>query len=354
MTFYQPLKSLLTVSTLLIATVSTALGQANRGVRVANTQQAAREQQPGQQQPGQQQPGQQQPRGQQAGPARQPVAQPGAPWGQLSPQLQAHTDKVLNFWEFHSSKIVRYRCDFTRWEYDQVFHATKFQTVSEGRIMYAKPDKGLFEVSKLHQGRKQPDGTIQYNLQQSTDLEKWICDGKTIFQFDHRNKRLNVQPIPANLQGKQIVEGPLPFFFGAKAEQIKSRYWVRVKPEVRDKFWIEAIPKRQKDAANFTRIDVVIPDDEAFLPKAIIMHHPGGSRTTFEFSNRESNWKDDALKPLRIWEREFYDPKTPKGWQRVDQPLAQAPPPRQRSFAPPSQTQPVSRTARTARGTPNR
>ncbi|MBP88811.1 MAG: hypothetical protein CMJ64_19215 [Planctomycetaceae bacterium] len=322
MTFDHPAKSVLSVCAILLATSSPAFGQANRGARVANAQQ-----------PGQRQ-------------AAQPTA---GPWGQLSPQLQAHTDKVLKFWEFHSDKIQRYRCEFKRWEYDQVFHAKEPQTVSAGRIMYAKPDKGLFEVTKLHQGRKMPDGTVKYTLQQQADLEKWICDGKTIFQFDHRNKRLNVQPLPPNLQGKQIVEGPLPFFFGAKMAQIKARYWVRVNPEVRDKFWIEAYPKRQEDLANFRRIDVVIPDTKEYLPKAIIMHHPGGSRTTFEFENRDSNWKDDPLKPLRIWEREFYNPKTPKGWQRIDQPLAQAPPPRQRSFAPPAQAQRVSRTAPTNR-----
>lgn len=307
----------------------------------------------GQRQLNQQQPGQRvngprvadaQPRRQVQGPV--PREQLG-PWGQIPPKLQEHTDKVLNFWEFHSSKIERYRCEFQRWEYDQTFDPKKFQTYSKGRIMYAKPDKGLFEVSELHQGRK-VEGRVGYTKQSNTELEKWICDGKTIFAFDHRNKRLNEQPIPPDVQGKQIVEGPLPFFFGAKAAQIKARYWVRLNPEVRDKFVVQAIPKFQKDAANFQRIDIIIPDDEQFLPKAILMFHPGGARTTFEFAKRETNWRDNPLDPLKLFHREFFNPKTPAGWVRVKQPLAQnaTPPPRQRPVALAPQTPRVSRAPR--------
>ena len=156
----------------------------------------------------------------------------------------------------------------------------------------------------MHQGRKQAGGTIGYTLQKETDLEKWICDGKTVFEFDHRNNRVIERPIPPELQGQEIVQGPLPFLFGAKAAQIKQRYWVRVDPGKAKQgdqsvFWIEAVPKRREDAANYEQIDVVIPDDDKFLPKAIILHHRGGARTTFEFSNREHDW-NDTLEKLQI------------------------------------------------------
>jgi len=237
--------------------------------------------------------------------------------------LQQHTDNVLRFWEHHSSQIQRYRCTFQRWEYDhQNFHPTKALTYAKGRIMYARPDKGLFEVQEVHQGKREVSGEITYAKQEQTELEKWICDGQAVFQFDFRNQRLVQRALPPEIRGQQIVEGPLPFLFGAKVEQIKSRYWVRINPEKRDKFWLEAVPKHREDAANFAQVDVIIPDDEQFLPEAMILYHRGGTRTTFEFSQRETNW-NDPFEKLRVWEREFYNPATPRGWKRFEQPFGQ-------------------------------
>lgn len=261
----------------------------------------------------------------------------GAPdWFPLHPDLQKHTDSVLAFWEHHSSKIERYRSDFERWEYDRAnFNPVQAQTYSTGKVMYAQPDKGLFEVTALMQGKKLEDGTIGYDVQKATEFEKWICDGSTIFEFDHRNKQLIERALPPEMQGKQIVEGPLPFLFGAKKAQIEARYWVRINPEKKDVFWLEAVPKQREDAANFRQIDIVIPDDKEFLPKAIILHHRGGTQTTFEFAKRETNW-NEALEKLAIWNRAFFNPATPSGWKRVKEPASQ-----QQAVQPPSQTLPL-------------
>lgn len=272
----------------------------------------------------------------------------GAPsWFPLHPALQAHTDKVLKFWEFHSGKIQRYRSDFERWEYDRAnFHPAQPQTYATGKIMYAQPDKGLFEVSALRMGKRQADGKIGYEDQKATEFEKWICDGATVFEFDHRNKQLIERGLPPELRGKQIVEGPLPFLFGAKKSQIEARYWVRINPEKKDVFWLEAVPKRREDAANFRQIDIVIPDDKEFLPKAIILHHRGGTQTTFEFAKRETNW-NETFEKLAIWNRAFFNPATPPGWKRVKEPAprrqgvppqGQAMPLRQAQQGPPRQT----------------
>ncbi len=280
--------------------------------------------------------------------AQQQQRPQGAPdWFPLHPELQKHTDGVLDFWEFHSGKIERYRSDFERWEYDRAnFHPVMPQTYSTGRIMYAQPDKGLFEVTALRQGQKQADGTIAYDVQKATEFEKWICDGTTIFEFDHRNKQLIERALPPEMQGKQIVEGPLPFLFGAKRAQIEERYWVRINPEKKDVFWLEAVPKKRDDAANFKQIDIVIPDDTEFLPKAIILHHRGGTQTTFEFKNRETNW-NEALEKLAIWNRAFFNPATPSGWKRVKEPASQQP-----AIEPPGQTLPFRQAQQQQGGPP--
>jgi len=297
-----------TACTLVLVAASLASGQQQFGPRVADAR-------------GQQ--GQQRPQ--------------GAPdWFPLHPELQKHTDSVLDYWEHHSGKIERYRSDFQRWEYDRAnFHPTEAQTYATGKIMYAQPDKGLFEVTALRQGHKNADGTIGYEEQKATEFEKWVCDGATVFEFDHRNKQLIERGLPPEMRGKQIVEGPLPFLFGAKKAQIEARYWVRINPEKKEVFWLEAVPKQREDAANFRQIDIVIPDNEEFLPKAIILHHRGGTQTTFEFEGRETNW-NETFEKLAIWNRAFFNPATPLGWKRVKQPAAQ-----QQAIQPQRQALPV-------------
>ncbi|MBC8357262.1 MAG: TIGR03009 domain-containing protein [Planctomycetes bacterium] len=277
--------------------------------------------------------------------ARQPQIQQrpqGMPaWFPLEPALKKHTDDVLTFWEFHSAKIERYRSDFQRWEYDrQNFDPRQFQTYSEGKIKYAQPDKGLFEVTALTQVQGLPNGKFAYKKQQATEFEKWICDGTTVFEFDHRNKQLIERGLPPEMRGKQIVEGPLPFLFGAKKAQIESRYWVRINPEKKDVFWLEAVPKRREDTANFRQVDIVIPDTPEYLPKAIILHHRGGTQTTFEFTNRETNW-NETFEKLAVWNRAFFNPAIPAGWKRVKQPAQQ-----QQVIRPQGQVPPVRQAQR--------
>jgi hypothetical protein len=119
----------------------------------------------------------------------------------------------------------------------------------------------------------------------------------------------------------------LPFLFGAKAQTIKERYWIRVvSPPPKPKhFRLEAVPKRREEAADFVRIEVEI-DEKEFLPTALILLERGGGHTTYQFTERETNW---SLLPEMVnpFTQQFYAPKTPAGWKRVDEPFRAEPAP---------------------------
>ena len=57
--------------------------------------------------------------------------------------------------------------------------------------------------------------------------EHWVCDGENVYEYRHDQKQLVVRPIPPAMQGQAIVDGPLPFLFGAEADKLKARYWMR-------------------------------------------------------------------------------------------------------------------------------
>ncbi len=261
---------------------------------------------------------------------------PQAPFPPLPKQHQEYLDQVLKYWEHSSSQIKRYRCQFTRWEYNPVFGprqdprtgVTPANTIATGRVQFQTPDKGMYEVQKLfaYEAPRVAGGEPQYVPQQAEGFEKWICDGKSVFEFDYQQKKLHQQELPAQLQGKAIADGPLPFLFGAKVSKIKSRYWIRVitPKDVQGEYWLEAFPKRGEDARNYKRIEIYIAQED-FLPKGMRIFPPNfnaktnPSSTAFTFEKRDINFIDPKkLDVLQIFSRAFHSPNPPnREWQHV-------------------------------------
>lgn len=250
-----------------------------------------------------------------------------APFPPLPSEHQQFLDQVLKLWEDRSAEVTRYRCTFKRWEYDPVFGPKNtYKTYSEGSIKFAAPDKGMFKVDKtVHYTAPAKEGDPpQYVEKAGATAEHWICDGKSVFEHDAKNKQLIERELPPYMHGKAIAEGPLPFLFGAKADEIKQRYWIRPLPmpkDVQGEYWLEAFPKTRQDAVNYSKVHVII-DHKDLLPKGLIIFdrsfdpYRNPARTTFSFDQRETNW-NMVLQQLRFWEQEFYEPKTPAGWKKV-------------------------------------
>jgi TIGR03009 family protein len=261
------------------------------------------------------------------------VAQPQGPPAsqvpfQLTPDQQKAVDQILSFWELYSSRVKRYRCKFTRWEYDSIYgprDPNVAKTCSDGEIRYEAPDKGMFRVDRLLHYTPQQDGTHQFLAHPGEQGEHWICDGQAIYDYDYINKRLKVQELPPELQGAAIADGPLPFLFGAKAEKIKQRYWVRIisPPEGKQgqEHWLQAFPKTRQDAANFKMVEVIL-DAKLFLPSAIQVYdrsydgRSNFSRTVYVFADRKVNERFTA-ESLNVFSKAFYKPSVPLGWKKV-------------------------------------
>ena len=71
-----------------------------------------------------------------------------------------------------------------------------------------------------------------------TQSEQWLCDGKSIYQFDYTQKLVTEYVMPPEMQGKGIGDGPLPFVFGVEAQKLKQRYFMRIitPPDVKTRF----------------------------------------------------------------------------------------------------------------------
>ena len=84
-----------------------------------------------------------------------------------------------------------------------------------GVIKFAAPDKGLFKVeSSEKNGKTEPI--------EDARAEHWMCDGKSVYEYQPAKKRVEEHRLPPELQGKAIAKSPLPFLFGARPGRSSS------------------------------------------------------------------------------------------------------------------------------------
>ena len=238
---------------------------------------------------------------------------------QLTAQQQAFVDQILELWEKESGKIKSYKSSFERWEYDPVFGPGPeiAKTKSLGQIKYAKPDKGMFHVTELlhYVPAAGPEQPASWQPREGETGEHWVCDGEAIFEYAAAKKQLIVMPLPAEMRGQAIANGPLPFLFGAEKDKLKQRYFIRVSQSNEKEIWLEAYPRRAEDAANYQRVELIL-DRERFLPTAMQIYLPNGkSRTVYIFGEAKIN------DPLEVFVGVFQQPRTPLGWTKVVEPI---------------------------------
>jgi TIGR03009 family protein len=233
----------------------------------------------------------------------------------LTAEEEAALQRVLARWEEATARVKNLECRFTRFQYDPVFGSGNAPVaIDQGEIKYLAPNKGLFRVFQppnVHEPR----------------AEQWICDGKAIYEFDYTKKQLIEYPLPPEAQNQPVREGPLPFVFGAKAAELRDRYYLRIvtPPHAQGQVWLEAWPKWQTDAANFQRATMIIQWED-MTPFALELVEPNGkNRTVFRFQDVKINARS-LLDPLGLFEESWLRPRTPPGWTRIvrEPPAAQA------------------------------
>jgi TIGR03009 family protein len=221
--------------------------------------------------------------------------QPAAPF-QLNAQQQRFVDELLAAWEKHSTGIKTFECEFTRWEYTPKFGPRNAKdelmatAISSGQMKYIKPDKGLFRVTET---RTYNTTTGKYEKAGAEVGEHWVCDGKVVWEVNHRAKQINEHLIPVEMQGEQMANGPLPFMlFGGEAAKLKARYFMREQTDpqfANDEIWLESFPRWAGDAANYRMAHLIMKRAD-FLPYALRMYANNGSDyTVFEFRKIKLN-----------------------------------------------------------------
>jgi TIGR03009 family protein len=212
----------------------------------------------------------------------------------LSPEEQRQLDQVLAAWEQRNKEVKRFECKFTRWQYDGVFgNGSQPKFTDLGNLAYAAPDKGMYRI----------DGER---------AEQWICDGRSIYQYKFPERKVVEYPLPPELQGKAISDGPLPFVFGTESQKLKQRYFLRlITPrEAQGEIWLEARPRFQRDAADFKKAELILKAS-GMMPFAIQLYSPNGTdRTVYQFEKVVVNRRPLPFEP------DPFRASVPFGWKK--------------------------------------
>ena len=198
-------------------------------------------------------------------------------------------------------------------------------------IEYAAPIAALFRVDKAEKdGKEVPI--------QNARAEYWVCNGKSIFEFSPAKELLIEHKLPPEFPGSQLVDGPLafafptsafsglfslalggepskqyPFPFGAKAEELKQRYYIHAitPPNRQDQIWLEAYPRSRQYAPWFQKTQLIF-DAKDMSPLAMKIVQPNGKDyTSYQFYDvvinaPPSSANDDLFRPL-----------APLGWKTI-------------------------------------
>ena len=198
---------------------------------------------------------------------------------------------VLNEWYLQTSGIKTLEGKHRRWVYNQVFEV---ESRAEGEFWYVSPDKGRIDlkssVIKPNEVSLRKNKQGQPYTVKPDDPERWICTGTKLMKVNDAQKEFDVYEIPPHGQGRNIMEGPLPFLFGMPPELAKKRYWMELLPKTnQQQVWLKVIPRWQQDAVQYKEARVIL-DRRRYLPIAVQLFDPSGNReTVFTFTELKVN-----------------------------------------------------------------
>ena len=215
----------------------------------------------------------------------------------LPPELE----QLLRDWAVASDNIKRLEGGHLRRVYDTINEVEK---LSQGRFFFERPDKGRINITPVEISaellekrasgevptKKRADGK-PFDLKPDQE-ECWSCDGLRIFEMDVAQKQARVAQLPANMQGKQIMDSPLPFLFGMPPEKAKRRFAISLMRPIdpaTGRASLHILLRLPQDAHNWASADVIL-NLNTFLPDAVQLVDPAGTKiTVYSFSNLKVN-----------------------------------------------------------------
>ncbi|MDR3196781.1 MAG: hypothetical protein LBU34_02830 [Planctomycetaceae bacterium] len=237
----------------------------------------------------------------------------------LTPQEQQELDEFLVRWEKYSLGIKRYDVDFNMFLYDDAMIGSvpgKPYKTAFGYFKYiAKPLRFVYHVQGEWVGNKKIER--DNNKNPHIYAEKIIIDEKAVFKYEYDAQTVWQVNVPPEMVGKGIADSPLPLIFGAKAEDMKKRFSMKIVTDDQSKntqIWLRAKPLLIEDQQEFSQIDIRF-DKETLRAIALRKEDINGKAFTAYtlLSPKVNDRLTSFLEDIKKW----FTPATPDGWKLV-------------------------------------
>lgn len=217
------------------------------------------------------------------------------------PQVSQQLKNVLVEWYQQTSQIKTLAGYHSKFTYDMTFNIEKR---GAGRFYYEAPDKGRIDIGPGHidpgeKSRRIDPKTKKPFALQAEQIVQWVSTGKNIYHIEPDKKKATRYPIPPKAQGRNIMDGPLPFLLGMPPNKAVQRYRLQIIKDKagrpmnnRNEVWLQVWPKWKSDAANYRQAKVILDKTNHFLPKAVQLTDPTGNmETVYTFYKTAVNTK---------------------------------------------------------------
>ena len=232
----------------------------------------------------------------------------------LTPAEQKELDEFLVRWEQFGSGIKSFEVDFTSWEYDPVsFPGPQPAYSAFGFFKYTAPNRFVYHVEGQWVDGKPING--------GPKEEKLVIDGDSIFDYQFKSKEVHKYSIAPELLARGFADSPLPIIFGAKADEMKKRFSMKIVTAEDYKgtqVWLQAKPLLIADQQEFLCLEIRI-DKKTLRATALKKDNINGKAyTVFVLDKHKINPPFEAI-------RKFFNPDVPRDWMLVvkDPPLPQ-------------------------------
>jgi TIGR03009 family protein len=230
----------------------------------------------------------------------------------LNPEEQQELDEFLARWERYSTSIKRYDVNFTVHEYDMTIPGA--ETNKPTRICYgyfkyiANPTRFVYVI----EGEERDGKRIKRDDKNPhIYAEKTIIEEKRVFKFDYNSKTVYQINVPPELIGKGIADSPLPLIFGARADDLKRRFSMKVVNRPDGMIVLYARPLLPEDQQEFKELQILLEKD--LRAKALMQYDINDkSRKAFELKEPKI---DDRLGYIIEDMAKFFKPDKPIGWK---------------------------------------
>ncbi|MDR3232328.1 MAG: hypothetical protein LBT46_01440 [Planctomycetaceae bacterium] len=233
----------------------------------------------------------------------------------LNLQEQRELDDFLVRWEKYSRDVKRYDVDFYMSTYNFAIPGAdpnKPYKITFGYFKYiANPLRFVYHVEGewKNGGKEKRDGDKNPQI----FAEKIIIDEKTVFKYDYNAKTVMQVNVPPEMIGKGIADSPLPLIFGAKADDLKRRFSMKIAPTANpDRIWLQAKPLLLEDQQEFSMIEIIL--DRKTLQAVGLKKYDISAEayTVYELRSPKVNDRlSSVLDDLKTW----FSPTVEKGWK---------------------------------------